>query len=82
MRQQLSEKKRSKQQERAETVVPGILSVDGAAKWLGYSRSTIYAMIADGDLRSFTYRRRRCIPVTECERFRDEQIARASDEAA
>jgi excisionase family DNA binding protein len=65
----------------AETVVPGILSVDGAAKWLGYSRCTIYAMLKSGDLRSFTYKRRRCIPLTECERFRDEQMAMAAEAA-
>jgi excisionase family DNA binding protein len=66
----------------AETVVPGILSVDGAAKWLGYSRSTVYAMLASGDLKSFVYKRRRCIPLTECERFRDEQLKLAADDAA
>jgi excisionase family DNA binding protein len=53
----------------AETVQPGLLSVTGACRYLGFSPSTIYKMLASGELKSFVYKRRRCIPKTEADRW-------------
>jgi excisionase family DNA binding protein len=63
----------------AETVQPGLMSVAGASRYIGYSPSVIYQMIKTGELRSFTWRRRRCIPKTELDRWMAEQLAAQND---
>jgi excisionase family DNA binding protein len=63
----------------AETVQPGLLSVAGACKYLGFSPSTIYKMVHTGELRSFVYKRRRCIPKTECDRWQEAMLAAQND---
>jgi|GEM_PF-4004115 len=59
----------------AGTIEAGLLSVAGACKYLGFSPSTIYKMVHSGELRSFVYRRRRCIPKAECDRWQAEMLA-------
>jgi excisionase family DNA binding protein len=63
----------------AAEVQPGLLSVAGACKYLGYSPSTIYKMLAAGELKSFVYKRRRCLPRAECDRWMAEQLAAQND---
>jgi excisionase family DNA binding protein len=60
-------------------VQPGLLSVAGACKVLGFSPTTIYKMVNSGELRSFVYKRRRCIPRTECDRWMAAMLAAQND---
>jgi excisionase family DNA binding protein len=63
----------------AETVQPGLLSVAGASKYLGFSPTTIYSLLASGELKSFAWKRRRCIPKTECDRWLAAMLAAQND---
>jgi excisionase family DNA binding protein len=67
------------QKSQADAIVPGLLSAAGASRYLGFSPATIYQMIKDGELRSLLYRRRRCIPKTECDRWIRETLAAQND---
>lgn len=51
------------------------VSVDEAGRRLGVGRTTIYALIARGKLRSFTVGDRRLIAVSELVRFAERQTA-------
>jgi excisionase family DNA binding protein len=66
----------------AETIEPGLLSVAGVCKYLGFSPTTIYKMVNTGELRSFVYKRRRCIPKTECDRWQAAMLAAQNDDDA
>jgi excisionase family DNA binding protein len=63
----------------AAEVQPGLLSVTGASRYLGFSPSTIYNMVNGGELRSFVWKRRRCIPKSECDRWLAEMLAAQND---
>jgi excisionase family DNA binding protein len=51
------------------------MSPERAGRYLAVSRSTIYKMLANGELRSIVYRRRRLIPKAECDAFVAREIA-------
>ena len=52
-----------------------LLSVNEAARSLAMSRSSIYRLIRAGQIRTVRVTRRTCVPVTELQRFVNEQIA-------
>jgi excisionase family DNA binding protein len=54
------------------------MSVEDAAKIVGYSRSGVYELIASGDLKAFKLGRRRLILMTELKAW----IERAAKEGA
>jgi len=49
----------------AEQIAPLSVSVEDAARIVGYSRSGVYELIASGDLKAFKVGRRRLILMTE-----------------
>ncbi|VVN47580.1 helix-turn-helix domain-containing protein [Pseudomonas fluorescens] len=49
----------------AQQIAPLSVSVEDAAKIVGYSRSGVYELIASGDLKAFKLGRRRLILMTE-----------------
>ena len=49
----------------AEQIAPLSVSVEDAARIVGYSRSGVYELIASGDLKAFKLGRRRLILMTE-----------------
>ncbi|SDU39584.1 helix-turn-helix domain-containing protein [Pseudomonas yamanorum] len=49
----------------SEQIEPLSVSVEGAARIVGYSRSGVYELIASGDLKAFKLGRRRLILMTE-----------------
>lgn len=51
--------------EQANQIVPLSVSVEDAARIVGYSRSGVYELIAAGDLKAFKLGRRRLILMTE-----------------
>ncbi|QKV63036.1 helix-turn-helix domain-containing protein [Pseudomonas sp. 43A] len=51
--------------EQANQVSPLSVSVEDAARIVGYSRSGVYELIASGDLKAFKIGRRRLILMTE-----------------
>ena len=61
-----------------EHIVPLAVSVEDAARVVGYSRSGVYELIASGDLKAFKLGRRRLILMTELKAW----IERAAKEGA
>ncbi|MBN3965826.1 helix-turn-helix domain-containing protein [Pseudomonas gregormendelii] len=59
----------------AEQISPLSVSVEDAARIVGFSRSGIYELIASGELRAFKLGRRRLILMTELKTW-IERIAR------
>jgi excisionase family DNA binding protein len=53
---------------------PAAFDPDGFARHLGLGRTTVYAMVKDGRLRSVKVGRRRLIPATEVERLLSEAV--------
>lgn len=51
--------------EQAHLVTPLSVSVEDAARIVGYSRSGVYELIGSGDLKAFKLGRRRLILMTE-----------------
>ncbi|UZE10529.1 helix-turn-helix domain-containing protein [Pseudomonas sp. B21-053] len=51
--------------EQAHQIAPLSVSVEDAARIVGYSRSGVYELIASGDLKAFKLGRRRLILMTE-----------------
>jgi excisionase family DNA binding protein len=51
--------------EQANQISPLSVSVEDAARIVGYSRSGVYELIASGDLKAFKVGRRRLILMTE-----------------
>lgn len=51
--------------EQANQIAPLSVSVEDAARIVGYSRSGVYELIAAGDLKAFKLGRRRLILMTE-----------------
>jgi excisionase family DNA binding protein len=51
--------------EQANQIPPLCLSVEDAARVVGYSRSGVYELIASGELKAFKLGRRRLILMTE-----------------
>ncbi|MFJ2465064.1 MULTISPECIES: helix-turn-helix domain-containing protein [unclassified Pseudomonas] len=51
--------------EQANQISPLSVSVEDAARIVGYSRSGVYELIASGDLKAFKIGRRRLILMTE-----------------
>lgn len=49
----------------AQQIAPLSVSVEDAAKIVGYSRSGVYELIASGELKAFKLGRRRLILMTE-----------------
>lgn len=54
------------------------LTVVEAAERLGVSRTTIYRLLGDGELKSMKVRRSRRIPVDAIERYERRQMRKAS----
>lgn len=61
-----------------EHIAPLAVSVEDAARVVGYSRSGVYELIASGDLKAFKLGRRRLILMTELKAW----IERAAKEGA
>lgn len=61
-----------------EHIAPLAVSVEDAARVVGYSRSGVYELIASGDLKAFKLGRRRLILMTELRAW----IERAAKEGA
>lgn len=61
-----------------EHIAPLAVSVEDAARVVGYSRSGVYEFIASGDLKAFKLGRRRLILMTELKAW----IERAAKEGA
>lgn len=61
-----------------EHIAPLAVSVEEAARVVGYSRSGVYELIASGDLKAFKLGRRRLILMTELKAW----IERAAKEGA
>ncbi|MCQ3001433.1 helix-turn-helix domain-containing protein [Pseudomonas syringae] len=51
--------------DQAHSIAPLSVSVEDAARIVGYSRSGVYELIAAGDLKAFKLGRRRLILMTE-----------------
>ena len=64
--------------EQAQQIAPLSVSVEDAARIVGYSRSGIYELIARGDLNAFKLGKRRLILMTELKSW----IERAAKEGA
>lgn len=62
----------------AQQIAPLSVSVEDAAKIVGYSRSGVYELIASGDLKAFKLGRRRLILMTELKTW----IERAAKDGA
>jgi excisionase family DNA binding protein len=62
----------------AEQIAPLAVSVEEAARIVGFSRSGIYEQIATGDLKAFKLGRRRLILMTELKSW----VERAAQENA
>jgi excisionase family DNA binding protein len=62
----------------AEQFAPLSVSVEDAARIVGYSRSGVYELIASGDLKAFKLGRRRLILITELKTW----IERAAKDGA
>ncbi|QOQ75826.1 helix-turn-helix domain-containing protein [Pseudomonas poae] len=62
----------------AEQITPLSVSVEDAARIVGYSRSGVYELIASGDLKAFKLGRRRLILMTELKAW----IERAAKDGA
>jgi len=62
----------------APTVTPTLLTVEQAAERLGLSRTAVYALIADGALKSIQIGKRRRVPAVAA----DEYVARLLNGAA
>jgi len=61
-----------------EHIAPLAVSVEDAARVVGYSRSGVYELISSGDLKAFKLGRRRLILMTELKAW----IERAAKEGA
>ncbi|KJZ43454.1 helix-turn-helix domain-containing protein [Pseudomonas fluorescens] len=64
--------------EQAHQIAPLSVSVEDAARIVGYSRSGVYELIASGDLKAFKLGRRRLILMTELKAW----IERAAKDGA
>ncbi|MCU1750069.1 helix-turn-helix domain-containing protein [Pseudomonas sp. 6D_7.1_Bac1] len=64
--------------EQAHQIAPLSVSVEDAARIVGYSRSGVYELIASGDLKAFKLGRRRLILMAELKAW----IERAAKEGA
>ena len=64
--------------EQAHQISPLSVSVEDAARIVGYSRSGVYELIASGDLKAFKLGRRRLILMTELKAW----IERAAKDGA
>lgn len=64
--------------EQARQIAPLSVSVEDAARIVGYSRSGVYELIASGHLRAFKLGRRRLILMTELKAW----IERAAKDGA
>ena len=59
----------------------GLLSFAQACDYLGIRRSKLYALIADGELRSVHIGARHLLPFQECERFVERLVEAQAPEA-
>lgn len=66
----------------AELAQDGAMTIDGAASFLGLGRTSIYAMLASGKLRSVRLSGRRLIPRVELRRVLAEVLAETECEQA